>query len=110
MIRFALRSIIVFDPVEVFPGENLTPLAGRGEALGREVAIDHDPDELLERHARLPAEPGPGLGGIGMEKFHFRRPVVFRVDLDVFLPIQAGVGELFDDEFPDGMGPPVPMT
>jgi len=97
---------MVFNPAEVFSGKDFAPLAGRSEAFGFEVEIDHDSDELLKRHARLPAELRSGLGGVRMEKFHFRRPVVFRVDLDVFLPVQAGVGERFGYEFLDGMGFP----
>ena len=39
-----------------------------------------------------------------MEKFHFRRLIVFRIDFDVFLPLQAGIGKRFVHKFPDGMG------
>ncbi len=71
-----------------------------------DVGVHHEPDQLLEAGLRLPAELGPGLGGIAAQLVDLRGPVVGGVDQDVAAPVQAGVGEGDLAELLDGVALP----
>src|SRR5512143_109761 len=80
---FRLRVSEAGADGEALRGEDPAPLARRGQPRLLHVRVHHDPDELLERHLRLPPEEAPGLRGIADQVLDLGGAEIFRVDLHV---------------------------
>src|ERR1035437_4635051 len=74
--------------------------------LARDFQIggDHDADQFLELHLRLPIELAFHLGGIADEQFDFRRAFIAFVVPDVFFPVQIQQAECLLHELTDSGG------
>ena len=64
------------------------PLCGNAGRKPLEVALNEQPDELLERHGRPPCEPLACLGGVADEVVEFGLPPLERA---VYVHVLAGV-------------------
>ena len=68
------------------------------------VGIDHDLDQFAESHLRFPIENPFRLARVADEQIHLRRPLVARVVLHVFLPVEIDAAESDLEEFAERMG------
>src|SRR5262245_12668122 len=53
-----------------------------------QVRLEHEPDELLERHRRSPIECPRRLRGVATQLVDLGRPEVALVDADVLFPVE----------------------
>src|SRR5262249_58793918 len=90
--------------------ERTAPRAASGRPLlGQRLQVGsrHQPDQLLERGPRLPAEVALGLLRGADQMIHLRWPDESRIDLDVALEVlQAGLVEGDAATIADGMRDP----
>src|ERR1051325_4650461 len=68
------------------------------------IGIHHEADELAKFGFRLPAKLSARFAAVALEQIHFGGAQVARVEIDIFLPIEADVAKGFLQEFAHGMG------
>src|SRR5256885_2033282 len=80
-------------PTKPFAPVTRTRTLPDGRLQAFQVGVDHQFDQLLESHFRLPSEIALRLVRVADEHVHFGRPHECGIDEDVLLPVDADARE-----------------